>query len=96
MDPRTRGPDLLERENTSGFLSLTFEWDVEEIFTGGGYARSSLGKPVGVTVLISGKGKLLTEIRPPCTLTTWSQGLVTTWLLLSGRTLLILGKKYFS
>ena len=41
MDPRTHGPDLLERENTSCFLSLTFEWDVAEIFTRGGYARSS-------------------------------------------------------
>lgn len=61
MDPGIHGPDLLERENTSDFVSLTFEWDVREIFTRSGYAHSSTGKPVGVTVLISGKGKLLTE-----------------------------------
>jgi len=61
MDPGTRGPDLLERANTLGFLSLKFEWDVAEIFTRSSYARSSRGKPVGVTVLISGKEKLLKE-----------------------------------
>ena len=60
MDPGIHGPDLLERENTLDFVSLTFEWDVREIFTSS-YAHSSTGKPVGVTVLISGKGKLLTE-----------------------------------
>lgn len=43
MDPGIHGPDLLERENTSDFVSLTFEWDVREIFTRSGYAHIPQG-----------------------------------------------------